>query len=136
MRRLGLDVGRARVGVAISDPLGMTAQPLGQVPAGQKDLADLKALIADYDIDKVVVGKPLNRFGEPTEQTKWIENWVENLEQQLNCTVVYWDERHSTKAVESVLIQADVSRKKRKTVIDQQAAVFILQGYMDRVGKD
>lgn len=136
MRRLGLDVGRARVGVAISDPLGMTAQPLGQVLAGQKDLADLKALIADYDIDQVVVGKPLNRFGEPTEQTKWIENWVENLEQQLNCTVVYWDERYSTKAVESVLIQADVSRKKRKTVIDQQAAVFILQGYMDRVGKD
>lgn len=136
MRRLGLDVGRARVGVAISDPLGMTAQPLGQVLAGQKDLADLKALIADYDIDQVVVGKPLNRFGEPTEQTKWIENWVENLEQQLNCAVVYWDERYSTKAVESVLIQADVSRKKRKTVIDQQAAVFILQGYMDRVGKD
>lgn len=131
MRILGFDVGDRRIGIAMSDPLGLTAQPLTVIESTQLTAEWLKQMIDDYDIEQIVVGRPLNRFGEPTAQTRKIEKWVSNLVKNNEYTVVYWDERYSTKAAKSVLIEADISRKNQKKVIDKQAAVFILQGYLD-----
>ena len=131
MRILGLDVGDVRIGVGISDPLKITAQPLTTIPNTDAGRAELKKIVDDYDVVEIVVGYPTNRFGKKTKQTEVVELFAKRLEEDLSCKITYWDERYSTKAVERVLIEADVSRKNRKKVIDQQAAVFFLQGYLD-----
>jgi len=132
MRVLGLDFGEKRIGVAISDPLSITAQPLPYISYNPKFLEELKLIMSDYDIGLIVVGLPLSREGKDTQTTVKVRQFGAKLEQHLGKDIVFQDERYSTKAVERVLIEADVSRKKRKEVIDSQAAVFILQGYMDK----
>jgi len=131
---MGLDVGEKRIGVALSDPLGWTAQGHSVVLRRNTD-ADLQALAqiaGENQVERVVIGFPRNMNGTVGFKAQEIQKFGQMLEQTLKLPVEYWDERLSTVSAEKVLIAADVSRKKRKGVIDMLAAVNILQNYLDR----
>ena len=133
-RILGLDVGDRTVGVAVSDLLLMTAQGVETIrrEALDKDLARLNALMLEYDAVKIVVGLPRNMNGTEGERCEVVRNFAKEIKRVIpEVEIVFWDERLSTVAASRSLIEADVSRKKRKKVIDKMAAVFILQGYLD-----
>ncbi|MDA1512910.1 Holliday junction resolvase RuvX [Bacillus cereus group sp. TH40LC] len=136
MRILGLDVGTKTVGVAISDEMGWTAQGLETIKIneerGQFGFDRISELVKQYDVDKIVVGLPKNMNGTISPRGEACQQFAENLRELLQLDVVMWDERLSTMAAERLLISADVSRKKRKQVIDKMAAVVILQGFLDR----
>ena len=133
---LGLDVGTKTVGVAISDEMGWTAQGLETIKIneerGQFGFDRISELVKQYDVDKIVVGLPKNMNGTIGPRGEACQQFAENLRELLQLDVVMWDERLSTMAAERLLISADVSRKKRKQVIDKMAAVVILQGFLDR----
>lgn len=133
-RIMGLDVGDKTIGVAISDMLGWTAQGLITIirKSRKDDFQQLKEIIDNNEIEKIVVGLPKNMNGSIGPQGDKVIEYSELLKRQFNLEVVLWDERLSTVAAERALISADVSRKKRKQVIDKMAAVYILQGYLDR----
>ncbi len=132
-RILGLDVGEKRIGVAVSDPLGVTAQGLGVLHRKDRDadLARLQEMIRDYRVEKIVVGVPRHMDGRPGKQAQEILDLAATLGEALDAEVVPWDERLTTREAERVLIQADLSRRRRRQVVDQVAAVLILQGYLD-----
>ena len=136
MRILGLDVGTKTVGVAISDEMGWTAQGLETIKIneerGQFGFDRISELVKQYNVDKIVVGLPKNMNGTIGPRGEACQQFAENLRELLQLDVVMWDERLSTMAAERLLISADVSRKKRKQVIDKMAAVVILQGFLDR----
>ncbi len=136
MRILGLDFGTKTTGVAISDPMGWTAQGL-EIIRRQEDehlkatIKRIEELCLAYKVDKIVLGLPKNMnntLGERGEKTLLFK---EKLENKLKIPVETWDERLSTVAAEQVLLEADMSRKKRKNVIDKLAATIILQNYLD-----
>lgn len=136
MRILGLDFGTKTTGVAVSDPMGWTAQGL-EIIRRQEDehlkatLNRIAELCAEYKVEKIVLGLPKNMnntLGERGEKTLLFK---EKLEARLKLPVDMWDERLSTVAAENVLLEADMSRKKRKNVIDKLAATIILQNYLD-----
>ncbi|MDA2168278.1 Holliday junction resolvase RuvX [Bacillus cereus] len=135
MRILGLDVGTKTVGAAISDEMGWTAQGLETIKIneerGQFGFDRISELVKQYDVDKIVVGLPKNMNGTIGPRGEACQQFAENLRELLQLDVVMWDERLSTMAAERLLISADVSRKKRKQVIDKMAAVVILQGFLD-----
>ena len=133
MRVMGLDVGTKTVGVAISDALGLTAQGVTVVRRkGLKaDLAALQALIAEYEVTRVVVGLPLNMDASEGPRAAASREFGAKLEQATGLPIEYWDERLTTVAAERTLLEADVSRARRKEVIDQVAASIILQGWLD-----
>src|SRR5262245_36653395 len=133
MRALGLDLGTVRIGVAVSDELGLAAHPR-QVLTRKGEAADVETVAAIVDAERaevVVVGLPLTPEGTVGPAAKRALVFVEALRRRLAVPVETWDERFSTAAVERVLIEGDVSRAKRKQVIDKQAAAFILQGWLD-----
>lgn len=135
MRVMGLDVGDKTIGVAISDPLGLTAQGIETIRRDQE--VDywhrLEDLCKDYQIEKIVVGLPRNMNGTYGPRAELAKEFAGLLEQKLELNVAMWDERLSTVAANRALLDADLSRKKRKKVIDKMAAVFILQGYLDAI---
>ena len=133
MRTMGLDVGSKTVGVAVSDALGITAQGVTTVRrAGLKaDLAALEALAREREVTRAVVGLPINMDGSEGPRAKASREFARALEQALGIPVELWDERLSTVAAERALLEADVSRAKRREVIDQVAATLILQGWLD-----
>ncbi|MGH0597252.1 Holliday junction resolvase RuvX [Bacillus mycoides] len=135
MRILGLDVGTKTVGVAMSDEMGWTAQGLETIrineERGHFGFDRISELVKQYDVDKIVVGLPKNMNGTIGPRGEACQQFAENLRNLLQLEVVMWDERLSTMAAERLLISADVSRKKRKQVIDKMAAVVILQGFLD-----
>ncbi|MEM5633445.1 Holliday junction resolvase RuvX [Bacillus cereus] len=136
MRILGLDVGTKTVGVAISDEMGWTAQGLETIKINEErghfGFDRISELVKQYNVDKIVVGLPKNMNGTIGSRGEACQQFAENLRELLQLDVVMWDERLSTMAAERLLISADVSRKKRKQVIDKMAAVVILQGFLDR----
>ncbi len=134
IRILALDVGEKRIGVAVSDPLGLTAQGLGVVHRRDlaHDLAAIRALIASYPIQEIVVGLPRHLDGRPGTLAGPILELAAALGRELNVPVTPWDERLTTMEAERLLVAADLSRKKRRRVVDQVAATLILQGYLDR----
>jgi putative Holliday junction resolvase len=137
-RILGLDVGDRTVGVAASDLLLMTAQGVETIRREtlEKDLARLGELMREYDAVRLVVGLPRNMNGTEGDRCEIVRAFAEEIKKALpEADIVFWDERRSTVAAAKSLIQADVSRKKRKKVIDKMAAVFILQGYLDSLAK-
>lgn len=137
-RILGLDVGDRTVGVAASDLLLMTAQGVETIRREtlEKDLARLGELMREYDAVRLVVGLPRNMNGTEGDRCEIVRAFAEEIKKALpEADIVFWDERLSTVAAAKSLIQADVSRKKRKKVIDKMAAVFILQGYLDSLTK-
>lgn len=138
MKYLGLDVGDKTIGIAVSDGLMLTAQGVETLQriGVRKDAGKVIDLAKKLECTGIVVGLPLMLSGEDSIQTKKVREFALMLENKLrstgeNITVVLHDERFSTKIAENVLISADVSRKTRKKVIDKQAAVIILQSYMD-----
>jgi len=132
---MGLDVGTKTVGVAISDALGWTAQGIETIKideaAGQFGMPRIRELISEYTVSGFVVGYPKNMNNSIGPRAEASEKYAALLEKKFNLPVTLWDERLTTMAAERTLIDADVSRKKRKTVIDKLAAVMILQGYLD-----
>lgn len=134
MRIMALDVGSRTIGVACSDALYMTAQGIETIrrASGAKDFERLLQLINDYEVEEIVVGMPRNMNGTKGERAEKTEEFVERLKEVITLPITYWDERLSTVMAERSLIAADVSRRKRKAVIDKMAAVVILQGYLDR----
>lgn len=132
-RTLGLDVGDRRIGVALSDPLGLTAQRLMvlQRRGDPHDLQAVAGLVRDHQADAVVVGLPLTMRGEIGEQAKQVTAFAETLRQAVACPVHLLDERLTTVQGERALLEVDASRAKRKQVIDQVAAQLILQAYLD-----
>ena len=135
MRIMGLDVGTKTVGVAISDALGWTAQGIETVKideeAGEFGIERIKSLVKEYAVTEFVVGYPKNMNNTVGPRGEASENYKKLLEETFGLPVKLWDERLTTMAAERMLIEADVSRKKRKLVIDKMAAVMILQGYLN-----
>jgi len=136
MRIGALDVGDRRIGVAVSDELGLSAQGLGVVHRTklEADLAALEECFQPYAPTSIVVGLPRNMNGSEGPQAEKVRRFAADLEQSLGLPLVFWDERLSTVAAERVLIEGNVRRAKRKQVIDKVAAVVILQGYLDSLG--
>lgn len=135
MRILGLDLGSKRIGVALSDELGLTAQPLLVLErrSRAKDIQALGELIEAHQVEEVVLGLPRRLSGELGPEAEKVQVFGRELAEVAGRPVTYWDERLSTVSAERVLLQADVSRAKRKRVIDKVAASIILQGYLDRL---
>ena len=131
---MGLDVGTHTIGVAISDELGITAQGLKTLRrrSMEDDFKELTTIIGQYEIARIVVGLPKNMDGTLGKQAEFVLKWIEVLTNKIQVPVVTWDERLSTVGASKVLLEADLSRRKRKKVIDKLAAVLILQGYLDQ----
>lgn len=134
MRILGLDIGEKRIGVAVSDELGLTAQGLNTLAFKdfQDALSKIVSLCKDYAIEEIVVGMPFNMNGTEGTQVHKVRGIATQINESTNVPIREWDERLSTVAAERTLLEADVSRAKRRKVIDKLAAVLILQGYLDR----
>jgi putative Holliday junction resolvase len=130
---MGLDVGTKTVGVALSDELGITAQPMTTVRRTnlRADLKVLKELSLEHDVRRFIVGLPLNMDGTEGERAFASRAFAAALEEATELPTVLWDERLTTVAAQRVLLEADVSRAKRKKVVDQIAAALILQGWLD-----
>ncbi|HHT42376.1 MAG TPA: Holliday junction resolvase RuvX [Firmicutes bacterium] len=134
MRILGLDVGEKTIGVAVSDLMGWTAQPVQVVRRKSltEDLAALRLLVEEYAVDKFVLGLPRRTDGSYGPEVEKIYLFAAELEREFGLPVEYWDERFSTVAAQRILLEGDVSRAKRRKVIDKLAAAVILQAYLDR----
>ena len=134
MRVLGLDVGERRIGVALSDPLGLTAQRLTVLTrhGSAEDLDAVRSLVAEHGVERVIVGLPLTMRGARGPQAQRIAAFADALRRQVSVPVEYIDERLTTVQGERALLATDTSRRKRKQVIDQVAAQLILQQYLDR----
>lgn len=135
MKILGLDVGSKTIGVAVSDPLGWTAQAVTTIKWDETEIesADhaLKEIIREHNIKKAVIGYPKNMNGTIGERGKATERFANHFKRVHELPVELWDERLTTVAADRVLLEADMSRKRRKKVIDQLAASMILQTYLD-----
>jgi len=133
-RVLGLDLGEVRIGVAVSDPLRIIAQPhqVIQSRGPDRDVAAVRAVVEETAAIRIVVGLPLNQDGQVGPQAEKVLAFVERLRAALDVDIVTQDERYSTAAAERMLIEARVRRKARKKVVDKVAAQHILQTYLDR----
>ncbi len=134
MRLMGLDIGTHTIGVAISDELGITAQGLKTLrrKSMDEDFKEIAGIIRQFEIEKIVVGLPKNMNGTLGTQAEIVLKWIKVLIDKIHVQVVTWDERLSTVGASKILLEADLSRRKRKRVIDKLAAVLILQGYLDK----
>jgi putative Holliday junction resolvase len=132
-RILALDYGTKRVGVALSDELGWTAQPLETFERRTLDwdVAHIAALVGSHGVERVVLGLPLQLDGREGPAVRAMREFTVKLEAGLPVPLVLWDERMTTKAAEDLLIAADVSRKKRKGVVDRIAAAILLRSYLE-----
>ena len=138
MRIMGLDYGSKTVGVAVSDLLGMTAQPVETITRKdenklRKTCARIEELIKEYEVTKIILGLPKHMNDDIGDRAEKSIAFGEMLKRRTGLEVVMWDERLTTVEAEQTLIECNVRREDRKKYIDQIAAVFILQGYMDSV---
>lgn len=136
MRILGLDYGSVTVGVAVSDALLITAQPVEVIKRKsetklRQTLARIEQLTAEYEVEKIVLGYPKNMNNTLGERVQRTEEFKEKLEKRTGLEVILWDERLSTVSAMEVLKEGKVRRENRKKYVDKIAAVFILQGYLD-----
>ena len=136
MRVLGLDYGSKTVGVAVSDPLGLTAQGVETVWRKQENklrrtLARIEEIISEYQVTEIVLGYPKNMNNTVGERAEKSLEFKEMLEKRTGLPVVMWDERLTTMAADRTLEETGVHKEDRKQYMDQVAAVFILQGYLD-----
>ena len=136
-RVLGLDVGARRIGVAISDPLGITAQGLETLHRKNKkyDLQFLNRIIREYDVQEIVVGLPLHMSGAEGIQAEKIHVFAEDLRKHFKLPVHLWDERLTSAEANRLLRETDLSIEKRGHAVDRMAAILILQGWMEHRGR-
>ncbi|MBQ1621822.1 Holliday junction resolvase RuvX [Selenomonas bovis] len=135
-RYLGLDIGDRTIGVAVSDLLGLTAQGVETIRRKNlaSDIARLGELMQQYETRELVSGYPKNMNGSEGERCEVVRSFIDEVKKVYpDIHVMFWDERLSTVAATRSLLEADLSRRKRKKVIDKMAAVFILQGYLDSI---
>ncbi len=133
MRKLGVDYGDARIGLALSDPLGFFASGLETYKTvnREKDLQYVADIVKKYDVDTVVVGLPLNMDGTEGERVEKTKSFCSELQKLISAKIVFNDERLTTVSAEKMLIQSNVRRENRKKVIDKVAACLILQSWLD-----
>ncbi len=138
MRIIGLDIGDKTIGVAVSDPLGISAQGVTTIERVgiKKDTTRVLEIAKEYEAETIVSGLPLMLSGADSPQTQKVREFAERLQNKARSTgmklnFAFQDERFTTKMAEDVLIAADMRREKRKTIIDRQAAVIILQSYLE-----
>lgn len=141
MRIMGLDYGSVTVGVAISDALLLTAQGIEVIRRKQPDklrqtLARIEELAKEYEVECIVLGYPKNMNNTIGERAEKSEEFAEMLRRRTGLEVVLWDERLTTVAAHQALIEGDVRRENRAKVVDKVAAVFILQGYLDKLAME
>ena len=132
---MGLDVGDKTIGVAVSDELGIIANPvtvIQRTASPRKDIGEIRRIAEEYGVERIVVGMPLMLDGTVGIQAEKVQAFVEALRRRVAVPVVTQDERLTTAEVERVLIEMDQSRAKRKKIIDKLAAAVILQSYLDR----
>ena len=139
MRIMGLDYGSRTVGVAVSDPLGITAQAVETICRKdenklRKTCARIEELVAEYEVEKIVLGLPKHMNNDLGERAQKALEFGEMVKRRTGLEVVMWDERLTTVEAERTLIENNVRRENRKQYIDKIAAVFILQGYLDSIG--
>lgn len=137
MRILGLDIGSKTIGIALSDPLGYTAQGIKTIIRKSKksDLEELKNLCLQYQVDTIVAGLPKNMNGTIGPQGEKVISLCELIKSETNLPLKLWDERLTTVAANRAMLEADLSRAKRKKIVDKMAATYILQGYLDSLSK-
>jgi len=133
MRILGLDYGSKRIGVAVCDELGMTAQGLATIARKNRrhDLEEIAGFIRTYNVEKIVIGYPIRLDGTEGIQCEKVGKFASVLESAFSLPVIKWDETLSTKEAEEILIRANIARNRRKNIVDKLAASLILQGYLD-----
>lgn len=135
-RVMGLDIGGKRIGIAFSDPLGFTAQGHSVYARRQQeeDIQYLADLAKEREVSRIVFGLPRNMNGTEGPQAEKVRAFAESVSEALpDITIAFWDERLTTVAAHRVMLEADMSRGKRKKKVDQLAAVLILQGYLDHL---
>ena len=132
-RLLGLDVGKKTVGLAVCDPDRKVATPITTLYRSRftKDVADLQRINTEWQITGLVIGLPINMDGSEGPRCQSVRQFVRNLEAYINLPCCFWDERLSTKAVTRAMIKADLSRRRRRQLVDKLAAGYILQGMLD-----
>jgi putative holliday junction resolvase len=133
-RTLGLDVGTRRIGMAVSDPLGITAQGLETLQRQNKrvDFENLAKVIGQYEVREIVVGLPLRMSGEHGAQSEKMHAFAEELRKRFGLPVHFWDERLTSVEANRLLRETEMSIQKRGKVVDKMAAMLILQGWMER----
>ena len=131
---LGIDFGRARIGLAISDELRLLAHPLETIPADKNSVKKIADIVRDRKIDKIVVGVPRHMSGELGESANEALEFATKLRAQTQCVVETWDERLTTAAAHRALREAGKRTRNTRHVVDQVAAQMILQAYLDREG--
>jgi putative Holliday junction resolvase len=134
-RILALDPGTKRIGVALSDELGWTAQPLEtfERKSLNVDIAHINELVRRHEVREIVIGMPVQLNGRMGPAAQSVQQFLEALQAAVGVPVVAWDERLTTKAAEQMLIEADVSRKKRKGAVDRVAAALLLKSYLEHL---
>ncbi len=134
-RILALDPGTKRIGVALSDELGWTAQPLETFERKTLgiDIAHINELVHRHEVREIVIGMPVQLNGRMGPAAQSVQQFLEAVQAGVGVPVVTWDERLTTKAAEQMLIEADVSRKKRKGVVDRVAAALLLKSYLEHL---
>lgn len=137
MRILGLDIGDRTIGIAVSDPLGITAQGITTIrrKSEEKDIEELIKICNSYNIELIVSGLPKNMNGTLGPQSKKVLDFCNIIENKIKLPVKMWDERLTTVAANRAMLEADLSRKKRKKIVDKMASTYILQGYLDSIYK-
>lgn len=138
MRKLGLDIGTVRIGIAQSDMLGIIASSVGvykRTKSLSNDAKYIASEIKERQVDVVVIGLPLKMDGSSGQSVDMIKEFADELKKHTQATIVFQDERLSTVSAERILIESDVRRDKRKNLIDQVAASIILQNYLDKTKK-
>jgi len=130
---LGLDVGDVRIGVAISDELCIAAHELCTIKRKslERDIDAIQQIVEENKVDKIVVGIPITLNGEISRQTQKVQQFVAHIQKNLNVPIETWDESLTTAEAEEILISMNVSRRKRKKIIDQVAAALILESYLE-----
>ncbi|MFY9421556.1 MAG: Holliday junction resolvase RuvX [Bacilli bacterium] len=135
MRILGLDLGDKTLGMAVSDSLGLVARPLGTVRFSERDLASAleaaRKAVEEHNVQKIVLGLPKHMSGDVGAQAEYCLEFKKLLEKELGLEVIMIDERLTSRMAERVMLEADISRKKRKKNVDKLAATIILQTYLD-----
>ena len=137
MRILGLDIGSKTIGVAVRNPLGWTAQGVTTIKRDcyTKDVEAVMKICKEYGVETIVAGMPKNMNGTIGPSGEMVKNLCEQIEKSFDGKIEFWDERLTTVAAHRAMLEADLSRAKRKKIVDKIAATYILQGYLDRISK-